>query len=71
MRDRAVLTPAGHPAIDQLRIAREAEIGSEPQPLHDPRPKAFEERVGPVDQAQRGIDASRVLQIDRDVAAAA
>ena len=71
MRDRPVLAPAGHPAVDQLRVAREADIGGEAEPLHDPRPKPLDQRVGPVDQPQHRRDRVRVFQIDRDVAAAA
>ena len=63
--------PARHPPIDELGVARQANIGAEPKPLHHPRPEPLDQGVGPVDQAQRGIDPSLVLQIDGDVAAAA
>src|SRR4029079_5986815 len=42
LRHRAVLTPTGHPAVDELRIAGEAIVGAETEALGDSRPVALE-----------------------------
>ena len=45
-RQRPVLAPAGHAAVDQPRIAREQRVGPEAQPLHHAGPEALDQRVG-------------------------
>ena len=59
---RALLTPAGHPAVDQPRVALQAHVGTEAQALHDAGPEALQSQVGPVDQAQRGLRPSGRLR---------
>ena len=69
--ERAFLAPAGHAAIDQLGIAREADVGPEAQPLGDAGAERLGHAVGLLDQAQHDLDAFLLLQVDRDRAAAA
>ena len=46
LRHRAVLAEAGHAAEHQLGIDLQQHVGPEPQPLHDARPEALDQRVG-------------------------
>jgi hypothetical protein len=62
---RPVLPPAGQPAIDQSRIARRADIRSQPQPLHHAGPEPLDQRVGLRDQVERAGDPLGGLEIDR------
>ena len=71
VRERPVLAPAGHASVDEARVPGEADVGPEPQPLGDPRPEPLDERVGLLDQAQDGLHAVGMLQVDGDVASAA
>ena len=71
VRERALLAPARHAAVDQARVAREADVGAEPEPLHHARAEALDQRVGAARPAQHGGDALGVLQIDADAAPAA
>ncbi len=50
LRVRAVLTPARHPAVDELRVAGEARVGPDPESLGDAGPEALDERVGLLDE---------------------
>ncbi len=65
LRQRARLSPARHAAVDQLRIARQADIRPEAEALHDAGAHAFDQCVGAVDQAQHGIDSPRIFQVQR------
>ena len=71
VRERTVLAPSGHAPVDEARVAREARVGPEPEPLGHARAEPLDERVGLLDQAQHGLDAVGVLQVDGDVAPAA
>ena len=55
LRQRAVLAPAGHAAVDQPRVARRQHLGAEAEPLHHAGPKALDQHVGALDQAQRHV----------------
>jgi hypothetical protein len=66
LRQRALLAPAGHAAIDQLWVARERDVGSEPEPLHHAGPKALDQRVGLFEQVEHACDRGPVLQIKLD-----
>ena len=66
LRQRALLPPAGHAAIDQPRVARQARVGTEAQALHHPRAKAFDQRIGLIDQFEHHLHRGRVLQIHTD-----
>ena len=62
---RAGLAVAGHAAVDELRVAGQAGIGPESEPLGHAGPEALDEAVGPVDQAQYRLDALGVLRSAR------
>ena len=66
LRQRTVLPPAGHAAVDEPRIAPRAFGGAEAKALHDPRPIALDQRVSRLDQAQRLLDRFRALEIEGD-----
>jgi hypothetical protein len=63
---RPVLAPAGHPAIDQRRVARPAVVGTEAEPLDDARAHALDEHVGALDQIQHGGHRVGLLQVQCD-----
>ena len=46
LRQRPVLSPAGHAAVDEARVALGAVGGPEAEPLHHARPVALDQRVG-------------------------
>ena len=64
-----LLAPARHAAVDQLGVAGHADVGAQAEALHDAGTEALEDGVGAVDEAQRRLDAGRVLEVDRDRAA--
>ena len=71
MRQRPVLAPARHAAVDQARVARQAGLGAQAQALHHAGPKALDQQIGACDQRQgRGL-AFLAAQVDLDLAAAA
>ncbi len=65
-RERPRLAPARHAAENDLRIALEAHIGAEAQPLHHAGTKAFDHGVSLRDQLQRRLNRFRFLQIEHD-----
>src|SRR5215472_8568660 len=71
MRQRPLLAPAGDPAIDEARIAHEAVLGAEAEPLHDPRTEALDQGVGTLNEPQGQCRSSLALQIERHGRAAA
>ncbi len=71
VRERAVLAPAGEPAVDQLRVAGHDVLGAEPEPLGDAGPERLEQDVRLLGQPQHQLDALGRLQVDGDGAAAA
>ena len=64
--ERSALSPAGHAAVHQARISREAHLGPETQPLGDSRAEAFDQRIGAADQFERRLDGPRIFQIEGD-----
>ena len=62
---RAVLAPAGHPAVDEPGIAGQADVGPEPEPLGHPGAEALHQAVGAVDQVEDEGDPVGVLEVDR------
>ena len=66
LRQRPILAPAGDAAIDEARIAREAIVGAEPQPLGDAGAEPLDKRVGAFDEAQGQRLSVRGFEIDRD-----
>lgn len=55
---RAVLAPAGHPAVDELRVAGEAGVGADAEPFGHSGAVALDEDVGAFGQVE---DAGRPL----------
>ncbi len=68
---RAVLAPAGHAAIDQLRVAREAGLGPEAHALGHPGAEALDQDVGGPEQVQHQVHALGAPQVDREAVAVA
>ena len=71
VRECAGLAPAGHAAINELRIAREHDIRPEAVAFHHAGAEAFDQAVRFFQQFQRGFDVGRILQVQTDRAAAA
>ena len=71
LRERARLPPARHAAVDEFRIALEANVGPETQTFHHAGTETFDQRIGFLDQLQRGFDGFRLLEVERHAAAAA
>ena len=69
--ERPALAPAGDAPEHQLGIARQADLGPEAEALHHAGAEALDQRVGAVDQLERGRRRFRLLQVERDRAAAA
>ena len=65
-RERSLLSPTGHPAVDQSRIARQAGVRAEPEPLRDTRAEPLDQRVRGVDQPQGDLGPRLALEVDRD-----
>ncbi len=64
--ERPVLTPSGHPPIDQTGVRLETDLWSQPQSFGDARAKSFDQRVGARQQLQQRTHRGRLLQIQRD-----
>ena len=64
LRQRPVLPPAGHPAIDEPRIAFRAIGWAEAEPLHHAGPVALDQRVGLFDQRHRLLDRLGPLEVE-------
>ena len=69
--ERAVLAPAGHARVHELRVARPARVGPDAEAFGDTGPEPFEQHVGLLAQLQHHLRAPLVLQVDADAAAAA
>ena len=63
-RQRAVLPPAGHPAENQPRVTREADIGPQAKAFHDPGPESLDEGIGLRDHVQQQFGRPRRLEVD-------
>ena len=70
-RHRTVLTPPGHAAVDQPRVAGVAVGRPDPEAFGDARPVALDQDVRVVDQAQHRVATRGVLEVGRDPAATA
>ena len=68
---RAVLAPAGHPAVDQSRVAGVALGGPEAEPLEGAGTHPLDEDVRPLDQREDGGHRLRSLEVERDARPAA
>lgn len=61
---RAVLTPAGHPAVDQRRVAGQAGVGADTEPLGDAGAQPLDEDVGALGEVEHDLRAPRGLEVD-------
>jgi hypothetical protein len=52
----ACSAPAGHPAINELWVALQRDLGAEAEPLHHAGPKPFEHHVGAFEELQARFD---------------
>ena len=66
LRGGTFLTPARHPAEHELRVARQAHVGADPESLGHAGAKALDERVGLLDETHHGLDTLGLLQVDAD-----
>ena len=70
--ERPVLAPAGHAAVDELRIALQQRLGAEAEALHHAGAKALDDRVGAARPVRSAAAAPAVdLEVERHRAAAA
>ena len=69
--ERAVLAPAGHPRVDQPRVAGESVVGADAEPLGDARAQPLDQHVGALHQPEDDVAAGRALEVDGDRGAAA
>ena len=68
---RAVLAPAGHPAVDQPRVAGQALVGADAEPLGDAGAHALDEHVGLRDELHERREGVGVLEVHRHARPAA
>ncbi len=66
LRQRPVLAPAGHPPVDQLRVAGEAGVGPDAEPFGDAGAVPLDEDVGAFDQVEDAVGAALGLEVDED-----
>jgi hypothetical protein len=57
--------PAGHPSVDQLRIACEALRRPESETFHDTGSHPFDQTIRAIHQSQHRLDRTWVLEIQR------
>lgn len=62
--ERALLAPAGHPAVDECRVADVAGRGAHAEAFGDARPVALDQDVGAFGQVEDDAGAVRGLQVD-------
>ena len=65
------MAPPRHASIDEARVAREAGVGPDAEPLGDARTKRLDEHVRLLNHRKHEIAALRLFQIERDRAAIA
>jgi hypothetical protein len=63
---RARLSPARHAAVDKPRVHLEAIARPQPETLHDPRTKAFNQAVRVFEKPQHNVSAAFHLEIQGD-----
>jgi len=68
---RAGLAPAGHPAVDELRVACPAVLGPQAEALGGAGAHPLDQHVGPLDEVEHEAHARGRLQVDLDARAAA
>src|SRR5262249_58420200 len=70
-RERPVLAPAGHPAVDEPRVAGQAGVGTEPQAFGRSGAKSLDQHVRLLHEIEDGGYAIGVLEVDRHTGPAA
>ena len=65
----SVLAPAGHAAVDEARVAGQAVVGADAEPLGHAGPEPLQQCVGAVNQGKDRLDALGRLEVDADRAA--
>src|SRR5205814_988212 len=63
------LPPAGHPPVDEARVARHADVRAEPEPLHHARPEPLDQRVCFLDKLEGELDRVGLLEVEGDALA--
>ena len=53
--ERAALAPAGHAAVDEARVAGEADVGSDAEAFGDAGPVPLDQDVGALDELQHEL----------------
>ena len=61
----SVLTPARHPAVDQLAGCGRGTLGAEAETLGDAGAETLDQDVGLLDEVEDDLDAARILEVDR------
>ena len=61
---RPDLSPTGEPAVDEARVAGEADVGADAESLGDAGSEHLEHRVGLLDDAEERVGAVGVLEVD-------
>ena len=69
-RPRSLLPPAGEPAVDQARVAGQADVGPDAEPLGDAGAPHVDQSVGAFDEPEHELRTRGVLQVDGDRALA-
>ena len=69
LRQRPLLSPAGHAAVDQPRIVAEQHVRSEPEPLHHAGAEALDQPVGVAGKLAHLLDALSDLRSSVNVSA--
>ncbi|RPK45394.1 hypothetical protein EES40_13265 [Streptomyces sp. ADI93-02] len=63
---RPVLAPAGHPPVDEPRVALQAGVGAYAEAFGDPRAVALDQDVGALDEVEDLPGSALGLQVDED-----
>jgi hypothetical protein len=64
---RAVLTPAAHPAVDQPRVVLHHDVGPQAELLHHAGTRSLHQHVGTADQPPQAAGLAGTGQVDRDL----
>ena len=65
-RQRSRLSPAGHAAVDEGRVASETFLGSQAEAFGHSGPVTFDQDVGGGCEAENHLDSRRLFEIDDD-----
>ena len=65
LRQRTRLSPSGHAAVNETRVALERHVRPEPEPFHRAGAKTFDQRGGLGDEVAGEHEAVGMFQIER------